>query len=537
MHFTIATLLAAPALSVRPGKFFSDAAWSPEPAPTGPTWVKSPSYRVCRDPENCGMYGTAGRCRDAFCAGCSSGPCKTLQEAQTCCANANNCSAVYGGGEHWWTFNGECEQVEHPNYYNVWQFESDGPIPTPSPTLPPTPLPTPESSQDFPAGLIKCNAGPPALKTDCSLDLASLNIKIRQQVQAHYDTLPTYCDTLHCPRGDLAGCLVRLVGHDIMDYNPALDTGGADGCIDFNDHDNLGLKGCMLEAVHERDSSNVSLESMWQEFCTQVSAADFFVITAEALMEATLPAEHKAAWGDLFRQKFQFGRRTQTSCAPEPLPNPTFSCDVVQDVFIDRMGLSWREATALMGVHTLGRALPENSGYDGFWVSHEHAKRFSNEYFVRIIATGWFREQTSKGKWQWGRADGKLQGEMMLNTDMCLAFQSGSVPPFTRAEDTNLTNCCLWLDRGHESLSGVECNCQARSLSEGCTLGNCCVLATGHCSGSNPFRRHIRNRNHAESFDAVSAYAKTNTGMDAWLVDFMQAWPRTTTQGHELDLC
>ena len=57
-----------------------------------------------------------------------------------------------------------------------------------------------------------------------------------------------------------------------------------------------------------------------------------------------------------------------------------------------------------MGVHTLGRALPENSGFDGFWVSQLHARTFTNQYFINMIAVGWEREQVASGKFQWKRA-------------------------------------------------------------------------------------------------------------------------------------
>lgn len=78
-------------------------------------------------------------------------------------------------------------------------------------------------------------------------------------------TLSETCNNDLCSRGDLAGCLVRSTGHDVMDFNGNSNNGGADGCIDFGDPDNAGLKGCMLPTVHERDSSNVSLEGMYQE--------------------------------------------------------------------------------------------------------------------------------------------------------------------------------------------------------------------------------------------------------------------------------
>jgi len=325
-----------------------------------------------------------------------------------------------------------------------------------------------------------------------------------------------------------------------MDFNKAANNGGADGCIDFEDPDNAGLKGCMLEAVHEFDSSNVSLELMWQDFCTRVSAADFFVIAAEALMEATTPSSHQSRWGDNFANGFKFGRRTQLTCSPEELPNPIHACDATQDVFLNRMGLDWTQATALMGVHTLGRALPQNSGYDGFWVSQEHARIFSNVYFQRILNVGWSRENLKKddgsaGKWQWKRADNGAPGEMMLNTDMCLGYGSGDAP-HTRAEDNRSRSCCLWMDRGHPSMKDTPCECQGNAISEGCTHSNCCKAARGGC-GHDPFRRSVRTTQLSRTLDAVTKYSARNTGMDAWNADFMRAWRRTTEQGHEADLC
>jgi len=44
-----------------------------------------------------------------------------------------------------------------------------------------------------------------------------------------------------------AACLVRLAGHDFMDYrnNSGVETGGSDGCVNFNDADNKGLASCL----------------------------------------------------------------------------------------------------------------------------------------------------------------------------------------------------------------------------------------------------------------------------------------------------
>ena len=43
-------------------------------------------------------------------------------------------------------------------------------------------------------------------------------------------------------------------------------------------------------------------------------------------------------------------------------------CDQVENVFIRRMGLGWRDAVALMGAHTIGRGDASFSGHHGSWV-------------------------------------------------------------------------------------------------------------------------------------------------------------------------
>jgi len=295
----------------------------------------------------------------------------------------------------------------------------------------------------------------------------------------------------------------------------------------------------MLQTIHERDSVNISLESMWQDFCLEVSAADFFVIAAEALIEATVPAEKRSAWGQAFFHNFRFGRETKFECHPELLPNPKFSCDAVKENFIDRLGLSWTQAAALMGVHTLGRALPENSGYDGFWVSQQHARVFDNQYYINLIGVGWVQESTAQGKVQWKRADGVLPGEMMLNTDMCLAYRS---QVFT-AEVHNMSRCCLWVENRNPVIRGVQCECRGRdgtnTNSVQCEHRNCCRVAGGGCPGVRPdaFSARTESREHDESLKAVTKYAQTNGGMESWLADFIPTWTKVTTQGHEQSLC
>jgi len=370
--------------------------------------------------------------------------------------------------------------------------------------------------------------------------MKQLSRTIRDAVILHHSRLGEQCNDRGCPRGDFAGCLVRLVGHDFMDFDPSTGLGGADGCIDFADPDNMGLKGCLLDAITEADSVNVTLETMWQEWCTEVSVADFFVIVAEALIEATLPPAQRAPFGSAFENQFRFGRETMSTCNPGLLPNPEHACDAVEDNFIKNLGLDWTTAAALMGVHTLGRALPQNSGFDGFWVSGPHAKTFDNKYYQTMVGTGWVPQTTSAGKSQWVRSDTADLNEMMLNTDMCLAFQVGRPRRQNgqRLPDTvaaNNGNCCLWTGDGNPILDGIECECQARSKSEGCTVENCCsrpdMSIGGPCSGHSIFgegRDRKSSHRSAASLDAVLKYARDS---DAWLNDLLVAWKKVTENG------
>jgi len=482
-----------------------------------------------------------------------------------CCEENSDCSAVYGGGSHWWTFNAPCEEEEHPNDYHIFHRESHAPPaesppvdPAPQPTQPPvtvppqvtsapkptqpptevapkpTGSPTHGNERDFPAGLLNCSAGTAAMKSDCAT-AGPKNREIRNRVITHFHSLGTDCTEESCPRGDFAGCLVRLVGHDIMDFDPTMKTGGADGCINFEDADNNGLKGCLLEAVHEPDSTNVSLELMWQDYCTEVSVADFFVIVAEALMEATVPEAFRADFGSKLESQFRFGRETQATCSPGLLPNPGESCDAVEKNFINNLGLNWEESTALMGVHTLGRALPSNSGFDGFWVSPQHAMNFSNTYYANMLGVGWARKQTIKGKWQWQRVDVRNSKEMMLNTDMCLAYASGEAP-FTRAEDDSHGKCCLWM-RNHSQnsavMDGVHCDCQGTDPAKGCSSHrNCCQQSMSpQCPGTsnnNGLADMQKKTGNTESLVAVSKFAKSQ---QAWLDVFIPVWNKVTTNG------
>lgn len=174
----------------------------------------------------------------------------------------------------------------------------------------------------YPSQLLTCPISA-AITTTC-MSTADYDNAI-SDVQAIYDA--------HSPasaQADFAGCVVRLAGHDLMDYNPSAPTsqkGGADGCLDFTDPDNAGLQPCLL-------ADNVlSLKTAYHRHCHQISLADFIVIAAEAVIAAT--ADQTSDLASALRNSFRYGRTTSLTCdwAP-PLPNPEESCQAVREIAI-----------------------------------------------------------------------------------------------------------------------------------------------------------------------------------------------------------
>eukprot|EP00448_Togula_jolla_P006443 CAMPEP_0170599488 /NCGR_PEP_ID=MMETSP0224-20130122/16823_1 /TAXON_ID=285029 /ORGANISM="Togula jolla, Strain CCCM 725" /LENGTH=560 /DNA_ID=CAMNT_0010924141 /DNA_START=70 /DNA_END=1752 /DNA_ORIENTATION=+ len=264
------------------------------------------------------------------------------------------------------------------------------------------------------------------------------------------NNLDPVCTVDACPQADVSGCILRMAGHDFMDFNAETKLGGSDGCTDMKEGDNAGLDVCLVAGTEH----GFELYSFYQKFCTKVSLADFIVIAAEAAMKFTREV-YLAEFPDRakmdFKSNFRFGRTTAPVCdySAHMLPSPE-KCSDVTRVFVDNLGLKWSQTVALMGVHTLGRASTENSGYDGWWSDPENSRRFNNNYFVSILAKGWMPERAVGGnpeKNQWKVSDvgfdPKVQGkQMMLDTDMCLAYSKGLMTfnGLSAAKDS----CCTW---------------------------------------------------------------------------------------------
>jgi hypothetical protein len=146
------------------------------------------------------------------------------------------------------------------------------------------------------------------------------------------------------------GGIVRLVAHDFMDFDSTNTSQpmGPDGCFDADHPSNIGLTTIWC--------TDCPLTMLYKQKYSYISRADFWVAAANAVIRQT-----SSNALDL-KDTFLWGRKDAASCtgAGSRMPKPT-GCNFVEDVFLKRMGLTWRDAVVLMGAHALGRSNAEVS--------------------------------------------------------------------------------------------------------------------------------------------------------------------------------
>jgi len=435
-------------------------------------------------------------------------------------------------------------------------------------------------SFNCPQWMMSCPTAP-VLTTECMT--RELYDEAAQSITDLFATLNKICTASECDEADLGGCILRMAGHDFMDFNSTGDgNGGADACTDMDDEDNGGLPECLFRGEFD---GKVSLNDAYELFCDQISLADFIVIAAEAVMGHMADGAAKELLKEGLKGSFRFGRTTAfEGCefAVGALPNPAHSCAAVDDVFVQKMGLTWTLSAALMGVHTLGRAALENSGFDGWWTTPDRARRFGNGYFINMYAAGWCQEvnvnqcsdEAEAGgechkKHQWKRCDVEHvelgQGhEMMLDSDLCLAYldQRGGDGSLQAGQD----NCCAWvhsnvyvnasISPGDFDMSGVIsmndhrfCNVECGSIvneTSGATYDcgvdsfgqavrekkACCAHAHGAPDCRTPGLGEARGPGGPAAED-VRRFAENEL---YWIDAFLVAWRKATENGFEATL-
>jgi len=212
--------------------------------------------------------------------------------------------------------------------------------------------------------------------------------------------------------------------------------------------------------------------------------ADFIVIAAEATMARTSnsyqiqeqynPLEHYAV-GTLarsFRDQFRYGRTTAEECEWNSglMPDPENGCDDVNDIFgvhmfkYQKNKEKKRLTAAIMGAHTLGRARLENSGYNGTWSGEGSEGVFDNDYYKQMLTRGWGPDLSvgnNDGRNQWKTVDSGPAGGLMLNSDLCLAYDNNIEHQKCMAEHNNNNRKCKKLQNKGKPINALHSHCCA----------------------------------------------------------------------------
>eukprot|EP00931_Biecheleriopsis_adriatica_P015182 TRINITY_DN11755_c0_g1_i1.p1 TRINITY_DN11755_c0_g1~~TRINITY_DN11755_c0_g1_i1.p1 ORF type:complete len:995 (-),score=146.79 TRINITY_DN11755_c0_g1_i1:47-2974(-) len=385
--------------------------------------------------------------------------------------------------------------------------------------------------QRYPSDLMTCPGG--AVPTTLCMTKSQYD-EISGDVQRLLRGLNGSCDEEICPQADFAGCVLRMAGHDFMDFQWG-EQGGSDGCIDFEDPDNRGLEPCLVSEgfLHEGEFGGASLLTTYQKFCSIISLADFFVIAAEAVMSET---RANAGSTTNFKAMFRYGRTTASECsfAQGRLPDPEVGCSATEKVFLRHLDLSWEESAALMGVHTLGRAHRQNSGYHGWWSDPGNSRKFNNNYYVSLLSKAWGARVVEEGKHQWDRVDTGAQGhessgnEMMLNTDLCLAFSDVAAAD---AVKNNQCSCTWIMPNGffdvvqampEKEWCGTDSLFQHEKIMENHAARVCCPSPMGSDTCDDI------DQPQGIAIEHVRRFAANDT---LWFEVFSSAWSAATTVG------
>ena len=233
----------------------------------------------------------------------------------------------------------------------------------------------------------------------------------------------------------IAPTFVRLGFHDCV--------GGCDGCVDMSNPDNAGLDTAIDALQDIADNPAYAAAGL--------SRADIWALAAITGANFANPNSNT-----FFR--YQYYNRTNcedvgTACLDadgndvgctattgphRELPLADIDTEDVLDFFNDEFGFTDDETVALMGVHTLGRALRQNSGFDGpaGWVNNEN--RLDNEYYRQIVgddgdlfdAPNWNQDFVNNNgdipdRFQWERNRNNGAPLIMLNADIALVRTFG----------------------------------------------------------------------------------------------------------------
>ncbi|OAY63395.1 putative L-ascorbate peroxidase 3 [Ananas comosus] len=190
------------------------------------------------------------------------------------------------------------------------------------------------------------------------------------------------------------GPVVDEEWHDAGTYDAKTKTGGPNGSIRFEEEyshsANAGLKIAidLLEPVKAKHPK-ITYADLYQVITLYSANLEHFgSFTAFAYYSPLCYCRQLAGvvavevtGGPTI--DFVPGRKDSSRCPEEGrLPDAKQGASHLREVFY-RMGLSDKDIVALSGGHTLGRAHPERSGFDGAWT--KDPLKFDNSYFIELL--------------------------------------------------------------------------------------------------------------------------------------------------------
>jgi len=290
--------------------------------------------------------------------------------------------------------------------------------------------------------------------------------------QAQYDAIASdvrkYLEpppTDYVNQADFFGGVVRLPFHDAGSYDQTDGSGKPSGCVNPDDPANGGLP----EVIN-------GIEPVYQMHKAVLSRADYWVIVAHVAIQDAGGPVIPMMWGRVDCN----GSYPPTGRLPDAEKNYT----EVYNVFVKRMGLTSQDITALLGAHTLGRTMPENSGYSFYWTNT--ANKFTNQFYKDLLYGSWRRYTNNFAfhgethQWNTDPLPDGTDANMMLNTDVSLVYANIG--------------------------SGGD--------------GPCNVTSNANCA------------NNLDTLPIVQKYATNQT---LWFQDFVTAWQKLTSLGWRLN--
>ncbi|KAL6210114.1 hypothetical protein ACLB2K_021052 [Fragaria x ananassa] len=162
-----------------------------------------------------------------------------------------------------------------------------------------------------------------------------------------------------------APIMLRLAWHDAGTYDAKTKTGGPNGSIRNEEEYTHGANSGLKKAV---------------DFCEEVKSKHPGITYADLYQLAGVVAVEVTGGPPV---DFTPGRKdSKISPREGRLPDAKRGAPHLRDIFY-RMGLSDKDIVALSGAHTLGRAHPERSGFDGSWT--QEPLKFDNSYFIELL--------------------------------------------------------------------------------------------------------------------------------------------------------